>query len=218
MATPYLQQAMALAAVLQAARLVDDIAKRAHLSTTPFEASISSLFMLQPQQPEDVYGGRDALNYNLSLGLRELKAMLEKDSQQSRDVIRYALSLILLERKLDKSPAMLQKLGERMPEIERQASFFADQADPESCPYLHTNVIAALAGLYQDTLSTFSFRIHVSGNPIHLRDNDNVNRIRAVLLAGIRAARHWRQLGGRRWQLLLSRGRLLQACEQLQHG
>jgi high frequency lysogenization protein len=33
--------------------------------------------------------------------------------------------------------------------------------------------------------------------------------IRALLLAGIRSARLWRQLGGHRWQLVISRRKLL---------
>jgi high frequency lysogenization protein len=40
------------------------------------------------------------------------------------------------------------------------------------------------------------------------------NRIRACLLAGVRAARLWRQVGGSRWQLIFSRGRYLNAIDQ----
>jgi high frequency lysogenization protein len=39
--------------------------------------------------------------------------------------------------------------------------------------------------------------------------------VRALLLAGIRAAFLWRQLGGRRWKLVLQRRRLLQRCQAL---
>ncbi len=42
--------------------------------------------------------------------------------------------------------------------------------------------------------------------------------IRALLLAGIRAAFLWRQLGGRRWRLLLQRKKLLQASQNLSRG
>jgi len=38
------------------------------------------------------------------------------------------------------------------------------------------------------------------------------------LLAGIRSARLWRQLGGHRWQLLISRRKLLDACKNVLHG
>ena len=39
--------------------------------------------------------------------------------------------------------------------------------------------------------------------------------IRALLLAGIRSAVLWRQLGGRRWRLVTQRQRLLQIAHDL---
>ena len=41
-----------------------------------------------------------------------------------------------------------------------------------------------------------------------LSNEDNAAAIRALLLAGVRSALFWRQLGGRRWQLLFFRNRL----------
>ncbi|MEW8459773.1 MAG: DUF489 family protein [Candidatus Thiodiazotropha endolucinida] len=48
-----------------------------------------------------------------------------------------------------------------------------------------------------------------------MQNNDNVNKIRALLLSGIRAATLWRQTGGRRRQLLFVRKRYIQACREL---
>ena len=45
----------------------------------------------------------------------------------------------------------------------------------------------------------------------HLQQTDTAAKIRALLLAGIRSARLWRQLGGHRWQLIFSRRKLLDA-------
>ena len=80
---------------------------------------------------------------------------------------------------------------------------------------VHDNVIAACGGLYQDTLSTFSQRIQVQGDMRHLQQPSNAAKIRALLLTGIRAARLWRQLGGHRWQLVFSRGKLLNELRPL---
>ena len=49
----------------------------------------------------------------------------------------------------------------------------------------------------------------VNGDPVHLNNSENANRIRALLLAGIRAATLWRQSGGGRLTLLLRRNPLL---------
>ena len=43
----------------------------------------------------------------------------------------------------------------------------------------------------------------------NLQQPNNASKIRALLLAGIRSARLWRQLGGHRWQLVISRRKLL---------
>jgi len=42
----------------------------------------------------------------------------------------------------------------------------------------------------------------------HLKNEHVANRIRALLLAGIRSAVLWYQLGGRRWRLVIYRKRI----------
>jgi len=71
--------------------------------------------------------------------------------------------------------------------------------------------ISYLAALYQDTISQLPFRIHVTGKVEYLRDTLVANKIRALLLAGIRSAVLWHQLGGRRWHLFFYRKRI-RAC------
>ena len=82
-------------------------------------------------------------------------------------------------------------------------------------PPTHENILAALGELYQATISTLRPRIMVQGEPTYLADKARANQIRALLLAGIRAAVLWRQLGGRRWQLFISRRKILETAQQL---
>ena len=70
-------------------------------------------------------------------------------------------------------------------------------------------MIANCGGLYQDTISTFRPRIQVHGDMRYLQQPAVASKVRALLLTGIRSARLWRQLGGHRWQLVFSRGKLL---------
>ncbi|MEX1057503.1 MAG: DUF489 family protein, partial [Natronospirillum sp.] len=83
---------------------------------------------------------------------------------------------------------------------------------------LHDAVIGSLARNYQETLSQLNFRIQVSGNPNYLNQQRHADQIRMLLLFGVRSALLWRQLGGRRWQMLLSRRRLLKATHDLLTG
>ena len=58
-------------------------------------------------------------------------------------------------------------------------------------------------------------KIMVSGENQHLSNPDQANKIRALLLAGMRSAVLWAQLGGSRWQILLQRRRLTEEAERI---
>ena len=161
---------------------------------------LGSLLVRENKPALEIYGGDDL---NLRDGYRALVGALERDtSSLQREPLRYALAMIGLERQLDKRGDMLQVIGSRLDQIQQQVDHFG---------LTHENVIASFGGLYQDTLSTFRQRIQVQGDMRHLQQTDNAAKIRALLLAGIRAARLWRQLGGHRWQMVFSRRRLLDA-------
>ena len=202
--TPIQEQLIALGAVFEAAFLVDKIAKSGQISEAPLGCMLGSLLVRDPQNTLEVYGGGDL---NLRDGYRALVSALERDpSTLQRDSLRYALALLGLERQLAKRDDMLQIMGSRLDQIQQQVQHFG---------LVHDNVIAACGGLYQDTLSTFSQRIQVQGDMRHLQQPSNAAKIRALLLTGIRAARLWRQLGGHRWQLVFSRGKLLNELRPL---
>ena len=82
----------------------------------------------------------------------------------------------------------------------------------------HENVISSCGALYQDTISTFKQRIQVQGDSRFLQQPANASKIRGLLLAGIRSARLWRQLGGHRWQLVFSRRKLLRELYPMLRG
>jgi high frequency lysogenization protein len=54
----------------------------------------------------------------------------------------------------------------------------------------------------------------VTGNPQQLQQPNVVEKVRANLLAAVRSAVLWRQLGGRQWQMLLYR----RQCSMLARG
>lgn len=192
------QRLLALCGIFEAAALVDRLAKTGQISEAPLGCLLGSLLVRNPRDTLEVYGGD---HYNLRDGARALAGALERNPQQlPRETLRYAVALIALERQLARRSDMLQVIGSRLQQIEQQVELFG---------ITHDNVIAACAALYQDTLSTFRQRIQVHGEMRFLQDTRNAEKIRALLLAGIRSAMLWRQLGGRRWQLLLGRKRML---------
>ncbi|MBX9756231.1 MAG: high frequency lysogenization protein HflD [Pseudomonas sp.] len=195
---PIQEQLIALGAVFEAAFLVDKIAKSGQVSEAELGCMLGSLLVRDPGSTLEVFGGDDL---NLRDGYRALVGALERNpAALQREPLRYALALLGLERKLAKRDDLLQVIGSRLDQIQQQVQHFG---------LVHDNVIAASGSLYQDTLSTFPRRIQVQGDMRHLQQASNASKIRAILLAGIRAARLWRQLGGSRWQLVFGRRKLL---------
>lgn len=202
--SPLQEQLIALGAVFEAASLADKIARTGQVSEASMRCMLGSLLVRDPKSTLDVYGGDDL---NLRDGYRALISSLERNpSALQREPLRYALAMIGLERQLDKRSDMLQVMGSRLDQIQQQVEHFG---------LVHDNVIAACGGLYQDTISTFRQRIQVHGDMRFLQQPNNAAKIRALLLAGIRSARLWRQLGGHRWQLVFSRGKLLKELYEL---
>ena len=200
------QQAIALAGVAQAARLVDQISRTGSYPMEFLESSIHSLFEFDPGSIEEVYGGRAGVK----LGLHNLSSLLaSRQSQENREIVRYVFSLLYLERRFATDKEMMAVVRSRLEHASFRAEHFAN----------HVNDLChSVSGIYQDTLSQLKFRIKVSGSAQHLQNQQNADIIRALLLAGIRSAFLWRQLGGRRWKLLIQRKRLLQASQNLSRG
>ncbi|MBJ9976522.1 high frequency lysogenization protein HflD [Pseudomonas sp. S75] len=192
------EQLVALGGVFQAAVMVDRIARTGQAGEADIGCLLGSLLVRDPKDTLEVFGGDDL---NLRDGYRALVGALERDpSSLQREPLRYALSMLGLERQLGKRGDLLDTIGNRLPQIQAQADHFG---------LVHENVIASSGALYQDTLSTLRQRIQVHGDMRFLQQPSNASKIRALLLAGIRAARLWRQLGGHRWQLVFSRRKLL---------
>jgi high frequency lysogenization protein len=200
------QQAIALAGVAQAARLVDQISKTGSYPADFLETSIRSLFVFDPDSAADTFGGIPGVK----LGLHNLSNLLaDKNARENQDLVRYVFSLLYLERKFAANPDMMSVVHARLEHASFRAEHFSNNVG-ELCQ--------SISGIYQDTLSHLRFRIKVSGSAQHLQEARNADIIRALLLAGIRAAFLWRQLGGRRWKLLLQRKKLLQASQNLSRG
>ena len=69
--------------------------------------------------------------------------------------------------------------------------------------------------MYQQTISQLGKRIQVVGNPNVLQQPATAARIRTLLLAAVRFAWLWDQLGGRRWHFVVRRRGMLVALQDL---
>ena len=200
---PTRDQVIALAGVFQACQQVESLATAGTCPPRDFETSINSLFEQNPASKLAVFGTIDALASGFDTLDRVLGATRDEENAA---LLRYILGVFYLQRRLSRNPAMLAKVGDGLVRAGRQAEHFSRT---------HPNVIANLADLYLNTLSTFNFRIQVGGMPQHLQQPDIANRIRCLLFAAIRAATLWHQVGGRRHQLVLQRQRVLEMARDI---
>ncbi len=196
-------QTLALAGVLQTAYLVDQIARTGTAAPESINPSLNSLFAFDASTTEAVYGGI----HGVKLGLQVLSDILSGAKRQEyRVIIRYTLGILYLQKKLSANDELLNIMRSRLEHASLKAEHFTD--NPAS-------TAKNIAAIYQDTLSTFKFRIQVSGSLQQLQNPQNADTIRALLLAGIRSAVLWRQTGGRRWKLLLHRRQLLNTSREI---
>jgi len=200
------QQTIALAGVAQVARLVDQVSRTGSYPIEFLEPTIHSLFEFDASSVDSVFGGLAGVK----LGLHNLSNLLaSRQSQENREMVRYVFSILYLERKFAADPQMMSVVHSRLEHASFRAEHFANHVQ---------EICHSVSGIYQDTLSNLKFRIKVSGSAQHLQDKENADIIRALLLAGIRSAYLWRQLGGRRWKLVLQRKAMLEASQNLSRG
>lgn len=194
---------LALAGLFQAVSLVQDIANTGKADGNDIEVCLKSLMELNPDDLNNIYGSPVNLTTGLQMIITQLGA---DDSSPNMDIARYIISLLHLERKLAKQPHMLSVIDEGITRAKKQQDHF---------PINHENILANLAGIYSETVSQIKPKIMVSGDNQYLGDTNNANRIRALLLCGMRSAVLWRQLGGSRWQLLFQRRKLCEAAKHI---
>jgi len=190
---------IALAVVTQCAALVHQLAVHGVASSAKMRACIDPVYQLDADSVADLY----PYPGEFSEGMQILQNSFDsKGLREHADVVRYLLGMLVLQQHLSRAPDMQAEIARRLGQMQVPSSddyAFDRNVEPDA---------NRLARLYQDTVSKLSFRIHVAGNPEHLRNQQVADQIRALLLAGIRSAVLWHQLGGRRWHLFFYKKRI----------
>ncbi|ABG40896.1 protein of unknown function DUF489 [Paraglaciecola sp. T6c] len=200
--TSEIERSLALAGVCQAAALVKQVSKHGTCDEQAFKASIESIIITEPDNTEQVYGQIG----NLKIGFDMLRAQLGNSATpKDTEITRYIANLLSIERKLARSAKRMNELGDRINHIKRQQLHL---------DLFEGQMLSNLASIYSDVVSPVTAKIQVSGDPELLKQSDNQHKVRALLLAGLRSAVLWRQLGGKRRQVLFNRQRILECAEQ----
>ncbi|WP_454830780.1 high frequency lysogenization protein HflD [Pseudoxanthomonas wuyuanensis] len=200
MSNRFSERVLALAGMAQALQQVRRIAETGQSEAAVVQASLDSVFRIDAASPVEVYGQISGV----SSGLRLLRSYLGNEARDEA-LPKLALSVLQLERRFVRETNTVNAVGSGISEIAPQA-----QAHGST----HPEVLAALGGLYADTISHLRPRVMVQGNPHYLGQPGVVAEIRAILLAAMRSAVLWRQLGGSYWDFLISRKAMLEAADE----
>jgi high frequency lysogenization protein len=188
-------QTIALAGISQVCMLVQQLAIKGTADSKAIEACIASTLKIDSDSVIDIYGGLPSLKPGLEQLQQQMTGRQIADPEQGR----YAAQLVFLEMQLSNRPEMLKQIKTGIEKAEAQSQGFG---------IMHENVLANLGDLYHTTISSLQPRIMVNGNEDFLARPDIVNKIRALLLAGIRSTLLWRQCGGSRFKFLFFRKKI----------
>mgnify|MGYP002713305761 CR=1 FL=1 len=196
-------QTIALAAVYQSAVMAHELANSGAVrDPKSWEVSLNSLYKIDANTTEDIFNSDVS---GLALGLNTLIKSFNKDSHYI-NVIKYTITLLSLAGKLQQRPEMINIIAKGL----NESKVLQHNENP-----LNQAVVGKLAQIYSKTISQMQPRVIVAGQPFHLKDPGTTEKIRAVLLAGIRAAVLWRQVGGTQLQLLFKRKAYIEEAKSL---
>ncbi len=194
---------LALAGVAQCALVVQQLARRGRAEAEPFQCSLETIVRLDQENSVAVLGGVDGV----FSGLKELSRQRPDPSAIER--LRYTIAMIGLQKNLRADPVASQQVRDAL---------LAIRDDPEIEDWVDEGVIGAFSEVYESILSKLSPRIMVHGEQRYLETPQIPPQVRAVLLAGVRAAYVFHDQGGRKFQLFLSRKRIAAVAAQLQQS
>lgn len=197
------QRTLALAGVFQATELVRQAACHGTWSGFAATSCLNSLFRMESDSVEEIYGGASKLR----LGIETLLSVLSGE-QRHMDALRYSVGLLQIERKFRHLDDFQQKVGEGLERI-RECGRNLEQHEREDLQ------AQQVSELYSQSISRIEPRIVVNGKPQFLQVQRTVDWVRTLLLAGLRSAFLWDQLGGGRFELVFGRKKIFREAEEL---
>jgi len=191
--SPLENQTLALAGMFQSAVLIEQLAYKGEVNQAAFDCSVDSLFAFEAENTLEIFGDV----FGLSRGMQALTNHLGGKGQASgKNLAYYIMSMMKISANLLKNEAMANSLQAELQKIQQQSIDFEMSRH---------STINKIDGLYQNTISKIQPRIIIRGEQSYLSNSDTAAKVRTLLLAGIRAAVLWHQLGGNKWKLIVSR-------------
>lgn len=221
-------QAKALSAALTALIQVQQLASQGRCDGELKQLLYASLLQTDATHPDEIYPDNSVFN----AGAFQLTALVEQGFDlPRRQLLGYLVAANKLAKELMANAPLQAKLKSEITILKHSDYANGDDNDCDSEKSLDGAAATAeqateligenplaldqkVARIYENTLSTLPYRIHINGTQRHLERESIRTQVRALLLTAIRALVLWRQLGGNALQLLLKRNAYAQICKQ----
>ena len=191
---------LALAGMVQSLKLVRQIAETGHADTGSQRIMLDSVFRIDADSVDAVYGGSGQLRHGL-LTMRD--HLVDRSGDEL--LPKLGMSILQIERRFVGDEGMTEQVIDGLRRLDATAQRQGS---------IHPDVIGRLGQLYADTISHLRPKVIVQGNPHYLQQPEVVAEIRALLLAALRSAVLWRQVGGSYWDFVFRRRAMMQVVEE----
>lgn len=182
---------LAFTAMCQCCELVTRISKNESVTLDDYKTVFEGIAIVDAEQASDIYPNRRGLRIGAEMYEDALRGQ-----RKNTPMTNYLFAVINLSINLMRNKKALAELGQAINTLPQAFEFFALD-DPK----LHEK----LALIYKDIISPIGPKVVILGDKQTLSDPAAQNLIRALLLAAVRATVLWRQVGGRRRQLIFGR-------------
>lgn len=204
-------ETIALGALFQCCTQIQRIATTGYYDEKAVSCVLRALAVTDPKTVEDIYNP-DYLNVGFKQIIDSFSKSELTKSSDTIIVTKMALKLISLAHSVERNQRIFQRLSDEIDALSKavtteHSDFLNDELNVGSIST--QNNFHLFGSLYQSIISPNFAKLLIYGDERFLKDTDNQEKIRALLLAGIRAVILWRQVGGRRRFLIFRRKDIL---------
>ena len=208
-------ESIALAALFQCCTQINRIAHTGYCDEQAVSTVFRALLVTNPKTIEDIYKISE-----LKTGFRGLIEGFSAEGitdNSANELVKLAMQVISLTDRIVRNTSLYNRLSNEIDTLKDQIEKACpDFLEGKTSVVLSSENVEKFAQLYQSLISPNFSKLLIFGEERFLSSTENQNRIRALLLAGIRAVVLWNQVGGKKLYLMFRRKDILSyASEQI---
>lgn len=208
-------ESIALAALFQCCTQINRIAHTGYCDEQAVSTVFRALLVTNPKTIEDIYKISE-----LKTGFRGLIEGFSAEGitdNSANELVKLAMQVISLTDKIVRNTSLYNRLSNEIDTLKVQIEKACpDFLEGKTSVVLSSENVEKFAQLYQSLISPNFSKLLIFGEERFLSSTENQNRIRALLLAGIRAVVLWNQVGGKKLYLMFRRKEIVSfASEQI---